>query len=335
LKYKYEKPPDSLQKEYEDIVKKTQVTSSGNVTTSNVTQGPQIPSSLQPQPTKQDDLEILSNTLKARDAEISDLRQKNKDLEGQINLYKNWKISGLVWEDDKYVFQEGGNTVGFTDLKNLIVAPKIKNTNIVNAMAKMKVYQYNDLNNEIVPVTTPLGGLGNKTSYVVISRNDLQNLMRGAGITTTFSASPLLMGNRIEKDLFERLGQQQSGTGEVSITFSDVQGEYLSLTMIRAQLKRRELSGDYWIVNFDRPEVIRYNFHTSQRRDLIEKVGTIEVEISDSDQNTQRERMSYDSVPTSTGRSGTQAIIRNDNLQLYVTDFSSTKFKLDMMIIKS
>jgi hypothetical protein len=44
--------------------------------------------------------------------------------------------------------------------------------------------------------------------------------------------------------------------------------------------------------------------------------------------------MSYDSVPTSTGRSGTQAIIRNDNLQLYVTDFSSTKFKLDMMIIK-
>jgi hypothetical protein len=80
--------------------------------------------------------------------------------------------------------------------------------------------------------------------------------------------------------------------------------------------------------------VIRYNFHTSQRRDLIEKVGTIEVEISDSDQITKRERMSYDSVPTSTGRSGTQAIIRNDNLQLYVTDFSSTKFKLDMMIIK-
>jgi hypothetical protein len=201
-------------------------------------------------------------------------------------------------------------------------------------MAEMKVYQYDVSSNVLRPAETPLGGLDNKTPYVAISRDDLLELEKKAGITTTFSASPLLMGNRIEKDLFERLGQQQSGTGEVSITFSDAQGEYLSLTMIRAQLKRRELSGDYWIVNFDRPEVIRYNFHTSQRRDLIEKVGTIEVEISDSDQITKRERMSYDSVPTSTGRSGTQAIIRNDNLQLYVTDFSSTKFKLDMMIIK-
>lgn len=286
---------------------------------------------------EQADLDRLRQEIAAKNAIISEITQKNIEKQNMIEYYEKWKLSFIEWTtNDKYEYLTGQRKVG-TELNRDLLAVVVKNTTmkILNEMGQMEVYTYDESTNRIFNSKTFLGGIDNKDNHIVISRKDLKKLEIKTGSTMPFSATPLLMGNRIEKDLFERLGQQQSGTGEVNITFSDSQGTYLSLTMIRAQLKRRELSGDYWIIDFDRSDVIRYDFQASQRRDLIEKEGTVEVKISDSGQPAQTERMYYDSVPSSTGRSGTQARIGNEKLQLYVTDFSSTKFKLDMMVIKS